>query len=161
MIKTLQFLASKFAEASASTRPPSADSSAADARAPSIVVFNAPGTQLRPTPVSTALGANAPLFAAATTGSTARPTTLIPSLAKLPVLSALSFLGAQGSLAGKRLGCFGLGFGFNALERYLARTWRLRQAVRALYWYQVRAVILLGCFRSKACKHSKARFSTP
>ena len=51
MFKTLEFLASKCAQASSRTKQPSADTSAVDARAPTTVVSNAFSTQLPPTPV--------------------------------------------------------------------------------------------------------------
>ena len=54
MYKTLQLIASKFAEAFASTKPPPADTSAAGARAPFTVAPNALGSQLPPTSESMA-----------------------------------------------------------------------------------------------------------
>ena len=56
VFKTIQYLASKFAEASASTKPPPVDAPAADARAPLTAAPNTPGWQLPPTSESTASG---------------------------------------------------------------------------------------------------------
>ena len=99
VLKTIQFLAFKFAEAPASTKPPPADTSAADARASSAVASNALGSQLPPTAASTPSGAQAPPSASATTSGKARPHTPIPSRAQAPEPSASSSLSAQGPLA--------------------------------------------------------------
>ena len=99
VLKTIQFLASKFAETSASTKPPPANTSAADARVSSSVAFNAPGSQLPPTAVSMPLNDQAPPSASVTMSGTARPHTTIPSCAQVPEPSASSSLGAQGSSA--------------------------------------------------------------
>ena len=100
VLRTIQFLASKFAEASASTKPPLADTSAADTRVLSAVASNAPGSQLPPASESTALGAQEPPSESATTSGTARPSTPTPSRAQAaPEPSVLSTFGAQGHSA--------------------------------------------------------------
>ena len=99
VFKMLQLLDSKFAEASASTKPLLADTCAADTRSSSSVTPNASGTQLPPTFVSTVSGAQAPPFASATTSGTARPHTPIPSRAQISEPSASFSIGAQGPSA--------------------------------------------------------------
>ena len=71
--KTLQLIASKFVEASASTKSPPADTSAAGARAPSTGALNSPGSQLPPTSEPTDSCIQAPPSASATTSGAARP----------------------------------------------------------------------------------------
>ena len=97
VFKTIQYLTSKFAEASASTKLLSAAISVGDARASSTVVSNALGTQLPPTSASTASGVQVPPSVSATTSGTARPHTPNPLALKylssrLCLLSALKVL---------------------------------------------------------------------
>ena len=84
VLKTILFLASKFAEAYANTKLLLADTSAADARAPLAVASNAPGSQLPPASESTASGAQAPPSVSAPTSGAARPHTPTPSRAQAP-----------------------------------------------------------------------------
>ena len=93
--KTLQLISSKFAEASASTKPRPADTSAAGSRAPSTVAPNASGSQLPPTSESTASGAQAPPSASAATSGAARSQTPTSSHARAPEPSASSTSDAQ------------------------------------------------------------------
>ena len=97
--RTIQFLAFKFAEASASTKPPPADISAADARAPSAVASNTPGSQMPSASESTASNAQALPFASATTSVAARQHTPTPFRAQTLEPSASSYLGGQDPVA--------------------------------------------------------------
>ena len=99
MYKTLQLIASKFAVASASTKPPPVDTYTAGSLAPSTVALNAPGSQLSPTSELTDSGALTPPSVSAATSGTARPQTPTFSRARAPEPSASSTGGAQGPSA--------------------------------------------------------------
>ena len=95
-VQNAQLIASKFAKASACTKPPPTDTSAVGARPPLTLAPNAPGSQLPPTSESKASGAQAPPLASAATSGAARQQTPTFSRARVPKHSASSTGGNQG-----------------------------------------------------------------
>ena len=97
--KTLQLIASKFAKASASKKPPLVDTFAAGSRAPWTVAPNAPGSQLPPISESPDSDAHMLHSAYAATNGAARLQTLAFLRARAPELSASYTDGSQGPSA--------------------------------------------------------------